>query len=114
MTSYQPSGQGNKQEYEDETIIYEKYHAPGGCQFSHRHCHQYRGGVWVRSSDRILVLGAFGSTRPLPPYCPGLCYILVDLSPPFTGTEAGAFFNLGSARVQGFGKNGNWPDGPGS
>ena len=75
---FQPSKQGNKQEYEDETIDYEKHHAPGGCQFSRRHRRQYPGGVWIRPSDSNLVLGFFGSTRPLPPYCPGFRYTLVD------------------------------------
>lgn len=91
MVSYQPSEQGNKQEYEDETTVYEKHHAPGGYQFSHRHRRQYRGGVWIRSSDRKLALRVFGSTRPLPPYYPVLCYILVGFPPYSSGLKPGYF-----------------------
>jgi hypothetical protein len=57
--SFQPSKQGNKQEYEDETVNFEKHHAPGGCQFSRRHRRQYPDGVWIRLNNSINSFGGF-------------------------------------------------------
>ena len=94
--SVQPSKQGNKLEYEDETNAYEKHHAPGGCQFSRRYRRQYPGGVRIRPNDSILVLGVFGSTRPLPPYCPGFVIPWWINPPLFTRNEAGVFFYFGA------------------
>ena len=39
--------QGNEEEYEHGTIIDEKYHAVGGCQFSPRNRGQHHNDIWL-------------------------------------------------------------------
>ena len=84
--------QGNEQEQEDGTTDDEKYHAACSCRIPHRHSGQFTGDAWLRPVNRILVLGVLGSTRPLPPLCPGLRYTLVDIPPLHQVRSRGTFF----------------------